>query len=584
VKFAFAAIAPAALLVAALPASAQGMAARGVKATPRGEPSGLPWNARFTNVAAAAGLTTPTVYGGADGEDYILEGSSGGVALFDYDNDGRLDIFIVGGTRFDGALPEAGNRLYRNQGDGTFEDVTAAAGLDYVGWCSGVAAGDYDNDGHLDLFVTSWGPNLLYRNTGRGRFEEVGEAAGLRYDFAAGHPRWGAGAAFVDYDRDGFLDLFVANYADFDLAKVPKPGVNRFCNWKGEPVPCGPRGLPAGRPYLYRNRGDGTFQDVSEPAGVATATNCFGMTVAAADFDGDGWQDVYVACDSTPALLFHNQGAGTFREEGLERGAALSDDGEEQAGMGVAAGDYDLDGRLDLLKTHFSDDMPALYRNVGEGYFEEATLAAGLGVETRYTAWGVGMPDFDNDGVPDALIVTGNVFAGLEKRLPSYPYRTPRLLFRGLGDGRFEQILDGAGPALSERRSSRGAAFGDIDDDGDIDVVIWNRNEPPSLWRNDLASDNRWVQVRLEGVRSNRAAIGARVTARYGGREQVQTILSQASFYSVNDLRLHFGLGQAETADLEIAWPSGEVQTIEGVAAGRAIRVREGDGVIAEPK
>ena len=555
---------------------AQGVATRGIKPAQRSKASGLPWHARFTDMAAQAGLTAPIVYGGVASEDYLVEGSSGGVALFDYDNDGWLDLFFVGGTRFETPPPEnAGNRLYRNNRDGTFTDVTTQAGLKFTGWGSGVAVGDYDNDGNLDLFVTSWGPNLLYRNNGDGTFTERAGAAGLSSE-QADPRRWGAGATFVDYDRDGHVDLFVSNYAVFDLERVPKPGVNRFCNWKGVAVPCGPRGLPTDRPYLYRNEGDGTFSDVSEQSGVASAGNCFGMTAVAADFDGDGWQDIYVACDSTPALFFHNQRNGTFLEEGLERSVALSDDGEEQAGMGIAVGDYNLDGRLDLFKTHFADDTHALYRNMGEGRFQEVTLPAGLGVETRYTAWGTGMPDLDNDGIPDLFLVTGNVFAGLEKELPAYPYRTPRLLFRGLADGKFEQIFEQAGPGWTQTHSSRGAAYGDLDNDGDLDIVVWNRNEPPSLLRNDLENGNQWIQVQLEGGRSNRAALGAQVTATYGDRKQTQTVLSQASFYSANDLRLHFGLGRQPTVDLELRWPGGERQTFAGVAAGQLIKIQEG--------
>jgi hypothetical protein len=556
---------------------AQGVASRGVNPAQRGKASGLPWNARFTDIAAEAGLTAPIVYGGVASEDYLVEGSSGGVALFDYNGDGWLDLFFVGGTRFETLPPRgAGNRLYRNNRDGTFSDVTAQAGLAFTGWGSGVAIGDYDNDGHLDLFVTTWGHNLLYRNNGDGTFTERAASAGLASKTTSGHTHWGAGATFVDYDRDGDVDLFVSNYAVFDLDRVPKPGVNRFCNWKGVAVPCGPRGLPTDRPYLYRNESDGTFVDVSQQAGIASADNCFGMTAVAADLDGDGWQDIYVACDSTPALFFHNQRDGTFLEEGLERAVALSDDGEEQAGMGIAVGDYNLDGWLDLFKTHFSDDTHALYRNMGTGSFQEVTLPAGLGVETRYTGWGTGMPDLDNDGIPDLFLVTGNVFAGLEKELPAYPYRTPRLLFRGLDGGKFEQIFEQAGPAFQQNHSSRGAAYGDIDNDGDHDIVVWNRNEPPSLLRNDLSSGNQWIQLRLEGAKSNRAALGAQVTATYGDRKQTQTVLSQSSFYSANDLRLHFGLGNQNTVQIEVRWPSGEKQMFTDVAAGRVVQIREG--------
>lgn len=560
-------------------APGQGMISRGVKAAPREKPSGVPWLAKFYDVAAEAGLTEPIVYGGADSEEYLVETSGGGVALFDYDNDGWLDIYLVGGTRFGAPPAGAGNRLYRNNRDGSFSDVTEHAGLESVGWGSSVALGDYNNDGHLDLFVTSWGPNRLYRSNGDGTFAEVSKEAGLAYEHEPDHPRWGGGATFLDYDRDGDLDLFVSNYCDFDLARVPKSGENRYCTWMGVPVPCGPRGLPTDRHYLYRNEGDGTFRDVSRLAGIDVADNCFGMTAVAADLNGDGWQDIYVACDSTPALLFLNQGDGTFVEEGIERGVALSDDGEEQAGMGVAVGDFNLDGRLDIFKTHFSEDTHALYQNTGDGYFEEVALPLGLGVETRYTAWGTGMADFDNDGRPDIFFVTGNVFAGVEKHLPAHPYRTPRILFRSLDNGKFEQVFDEAGPGFAGRHSSRGAAYGDIDNDGDLDIVVWNRNERPSLLRNDLEGENHWIQVLLEGVRSNRAALGAQVKAVYGARMQVQTVLSQSSFYSANDLRLHFGLGTEKTVNLEVRWPTGETQLLQGVQVDQVVRIREGEGL-----
>jgi hypothetical protein len=531
---------------------AQGIASRGVKPTARAKFSGKPWEAPFVDMAREAGLTAPTIYGGIDKVDYIVETSSGGVAFFDFDNDGWLDIVIVGGTRLEGAPPEATNRLYRNTRDGKFVDVTEKAGLRRTGWGSGVTAADYDGDGFTDLFVTFWGQNVLYRNRGDGTFEDVTAAAGL----ASKETRWGAGAAFLDYDRDGDLDLFVSNYIDFDMSRVPKPGENANCTWKGMAVACGPRGLPTPRHFLYRNDG-GKFTDVSKASGVHAAEGSYGMTAAAADFNDDGWPDIYVACDSTPSLLFINQRDGTFREEGIERGIALNDDGKEQAGMGLGVGDYNLDGKLDIFKTHFADDTHILYRNEGEGNFRDVTIEAGLAVETRYVGWGAALADFDNDGWPDIFFVTGSVYPEASRELPGYPYESPRMLFRNLGNGRFEQIAGIL--AVDAAHSSRGMAIGDFDNDGDLDIVIMNRNRPPSLLRNDLKSANNWLRVR--------APIGTRVTALYGGKRNVQEVLSQASFYSSNEPTLHFGLGAAATADLEIRRTDGKTEIRKNVPA-----------------
>ncbi len=561
-------------------AAAQGIATRNVKPAAREKASGRPWPSRLTNIAKQAGLTLPTIYGAESQVQYLAETSSGGIALFDYDNDGWPDIFVVSGTRFEGTPPDATNRLYRNNHDGTFVDVTARSGLQRTGWGQGVAIGDYDNDGHMDLFVTYWGENALYHNNGDGTFTDVAAQAGLTPKVKPAYPTWYSGATFVDYDRDGKLDLFVASYTDYDLAKIPKPGANPNCNWKGVPTPCGPRGLRPARHFLFHNRGDGTFEDVSEKSGIANSRSSFGFTAVAADFDDDGWQDIYLACDSTPSLFFHNNHDGTFTEEGIERGVALNPDGMEQAGMGLAVGDFNGDGILDLLKTHFADDTPALYRGLGKGQFEDVSLKAGLAVETRYVSWGAAMTDFDNDGFPDIFIVTGNVYPDTERTLPAYPYATPSLLFRNLGNGRFEQLgKNEAGPALEERHSSRGMAAGDIDNDGDIDVVIWNRNQPPSLLRNDLKSSNHWLQLQLTGTQSNRAAIGSTVTVQSGGRRHVQPVLSQSSFTSASDLRLHFGLGAATVADVIVRWPSGVQEKFPVPGVDRVLRMVEGSGI-----
>jgi enediyne biosynthesis protein E4 len=537
--------------------------------------SGRPFDAYFTDVADSAGLTAPVIYGGVDHKEYILEANGCGCAFLDYDNDGWLDIFLLSGTRLEGNPPGATNRLYKNNRDGTFTDVTVKAGLEAVGWANGVCVGDYNNDGFEDIFCTYFGQNRLYRNLGNGTFKDVTKEAGLE----SSETRWGSGCSFVDYNRDGHLDLFVANYLKFDFKHVPKPGATVNCNWKGIPVNCGPRGLPFGEHLLYRNNGDGTFTDVTVEAGIAKPWPSYGMTVVAADFDEDGWPDIYVACDSTPSLLFMNQHDGTFREEGIIRGVALSSDGAEQSGMGVGIGDYNLDGHLDLFKTHFANDTDALYRNDGKGNFDDMTLAARIGTETRFASWGTAICDLDNDGWPDVFFVTGGVYPEVPKLLPQYPYKSPRILFRSLGDGTFEE-LETAGPGISAPHSSHGAAFGDFDNDGDMDILIFNMNEPPSLLRNDLKGNHHWLKVKLVGTKSNRSGIGARVLVRYGGRTQAQALVSQSSYYSCNDSRLHFGLGDATAADITVHWPSGISETYPAVKCDRLITIREGHGIV----
>ena len=570
----------AALASAAAPAFGQGISSRAVKPQARGKPSGRPFHARFTDVAKAAGLTAPIVYGGVETKDYIIEVVGCGVAFLDYDNDGWLDLLVLNGTRLEGAPPGTTNRLYKNNRDGTFTDVTARAGLTRTGWASAVTVGDYDNDGFDDLFITYYGRNVLYHNNGDGTFTDVTAPSGLVQEGV----RYGSGCTWVDYDRDGRLDLFVATYLNTTLEKLPKPGENKDCRWKGVPVNCGPRGLPTGAVQLFRNIGGGKFADVSRESGVAAASGAYPMTAVAADFDNDGWSDIYVACDSTPSWLFRNQHDGTFREEGLERGTALSEDGMEQAGMGIGLGDFDLDGSLDIFKTHFADDTNVLYRNDGKGYFDDVTIRAGIGVETRYVGWGAGMLDLDNDGQPDLFLVTGSVYPEVERRLPAYPYRTPRLVFRNLGGGRFEELIEEAGSGVAAAHSSRGCAFGDFDNDGDMDVVVMNMNEPPSLLRNDVAGTGHWLKVLLQGVTSNRSAIGARVTARYGGRAHAQDVTGQSSFYSANDRRLHFGLGAATAADLTVRWPNGATETFGPVEANQLVVIREGAGIVRREK
>ncbi len=562
--------------IPAVSALGQGVSSREVKAQPKSKFSGIPFNAKFTDIGAKAGLQSPLIYGPPDHKTYIIETVACGCAFIDYDNDGWLDIFLLNGNRFEGVPAGTSNRLYKNNRDGTFTDVTEKAGLLHTDWASSVTVGDFDNDGFEDLFVTNWGQNILYKNNGDGTFTDITEKAGLLHE----GKRWGAGCTWVDYDRDGKLDLFVSNYLEFEPAKIPKPGESSFCNWKGIPVNCGPKGLPPGNVVLYHNNGNGTFTDISEKSGVYKCKGSYCMTAVAADFDNDGWPDIYVACDSTPSFMLKNNHNGTFTDIGLESGVALNEDGMEQAGMGLGIGDYNLDGNLDVLKTHFADDTAVLYRNDGKGNFEDVTNSVGLGVETRFISWGAGMFDLDNDGNPDLLWVTGSVYPEIEKILPNYPFKSQRILFRNLGNGKFEELTDQAGPAILEPHASRGAAFGDFDNDGDVDVLILNLNEPPSLLRNDISGNNHWIKLKLVGTKSNRSAIGARVTARYSGKVQVQEVLAQASFYSANDLRLHFGLGSADKVDLEVRWPNGGVEKIPNAPRDRFLTIKEGAGIV----
>ena len=534
----------------------------------------------FVDVAQSAGLTEQIVYGSAGGTKYIVEANGCGVAFYDYDNDGWLDIFVPSGSRLEGFEKgrEPSNRLYKNNRDGTFTDVTRAAGLVHSGWANAVCIGDYDNDGNDDLFVTYWGKNVLYHNNGNGTFTDVTEKAHL-----GGDPNeWHAGCTFIDYDRDGRLDLFISTYVNANLAELPLPGKGSDCTWKGVPVFCGPRGLKGTRNYLFHNNGDGTFTDVSEAAGILKPSGYYGMTATTVDFNDDGWPDLLVICDSTPSILYRNNKDGTFTDVAVERGVAYSEDGREQSGMGVAIADYDGDGSLDMVKTLFADDMPALYKNDGTGYFADVSIAAGLQVVTRYVQWGVGLVDFDNDTWPDLFYVAGHVYPEVERVNSEYPYKGPRLLFRNLGNGKFVNVTEQCGRGLTTVHSSRGCAFGDFDNDGDMDVLVMNMNEPPSLLRADVKAGHRWLKVKLSGTESNRSAIGARVRVKCGAHWQAQQVESQSSYYSVNDFRLHFGLGEAPKADLvEVRWPSGKIELIRDVAGDRVIYIKEGAGIVS---
>ena len=548
-----------------------------------GTAGGQEFPVSFTDVAGMAGLSDQTIYGEIDKKRYIIETNGCGVAFVDYDNDGLIDLLILSGTRLTGvsAGREPTNRLYRNRGNGTFADVTDKAGLRRSGWASSVCVGDYDNDGYEDLFITYWGKNVLYKNNGNGSFSDVTQKAGL----SGNATRWGSGCTFIDYDRDGKLDLFVANYLKFDIANTPEPGKGANCTWKGVPVNCGPKGLPTDTNLLYHNNGDGTFTDVSESSGVAKVQGRYSMTATTLDFNRDGWTDIYVACDSSASTLYRNNHDGTFTDVAVEAGCAYNEDGQAQAGMGVATGDYNGDGLVDIFKTHFSDDLPALYKNTGRGFFEDASRSAGFDI-TRYVEWGAGLADFDNDGWRDVLIATGSVYPEVEKIFKEYPHRGPRLVYQNLRNGRFRDVTTLVGPGILSPKSSRGCAFGDFDNDGDIDVLIMNMNEAPLLLRNEYFNkstrgSNNWLMLNLVGVKSNRSAIGASVTLKTGAQLQFQEVTSQSSYYSHNDHRLHFGLGPNQKADvIEILWPTGEREVLNNVPANRIVNIREGSGIV----
>ena len=531
---------------------------------------------RFVDVAHSAGLRDKILYGEPSSFTYIIESMATGCAFFDYDNDGWMDIFILGGRTLAGTPPGSGNRLYHNNRDGSFTDITAKSGLADPGWAQGVCVGDFNNDGWEDLFLTYYGQNRLYRNNGDGTFTNVTAEAGLL------HPktRYSTGCTFVDYNRDGHLDLFVSNYLEIDLGTAPRPSLAvPNCNYEGVPTMCGPLGLPKAQHYLYRNNGNGTFTDVSGPAGISALRGSYGLTALAFDADDDGWPDIFVACDMTPSLLLMNNHDGTFREEALLRGIALSGEGREMGGMGVGAGDYNLDGHTDLVKTHYFNQPNGLYRNDGKGNFDDVTTESSLNRETRFVCFGAGIVDFDNDGHPDILIASGTVYPEVARLSPRFPARSPRLLFRNQGDGSFHEVRDEAGPDINAPYCSRGVAFGDFDNDGDIDVLIMNVNESPTLLRNDAPKGNHWIKLRLEGTKSNRSAIGARVVVRYAGKVQVQEVLSGCSFLSSNDPRLHFGLGGATTAEIEVRWPSGLVERLHA-SADQLVTLREGSGQV----
>ena len=539
----------------------------------------------YVDVAKEAGLTAVNVWGGVDHKKYIIEAKGSGIAFFDYDQDGWLDVYLTNGQRLEekyepGKAPTS--HLYKNNRDGTFTDVTEKSGLGRTGWNVGVCVGDYDNDGWDDLFTTYWGYNTLWHNNGDGTFKDVSETAGVRGD----RIRWGSGCTWIDYDRDGLLDLFVANYIELDLSKIPAPGQSGYCVFKGLPTMCGPRGLPGGSNILYHNKGNGTFEDVTAKAGISKPGPRYSITAVAYDFNNDGWPDLYVAVDSEPSILFQNNKDGTFTDIAVMAGCAYNEDGQEQSGMGVGVADYDCDGQLDIFKTNFSDDTCDLYHNNGDGTFTDATFVSGIGVNTQYVGWGCGFADFDNDGWSDIIQINGHVYPEIDQQKLDTTFKMPRIAYRNLGNGKFKDVSSDMGPGIAERYSSRGAAFGDYDNDGDIDVLVLNMNDPPSLLRNDGGNKNNWIKIKLIGTKCNRTAIGARVRVVTGKHSQMDEVHSGTSVMSQSDLRLHFGLGQAKTVDfIEVKWPTTwKIEKFEHVQANQILTIKEGAGIVKTDK
>lgn len=532
----------------------------------------------FVDVAVESGLSDEFHCGRDDRKDYILEALGGGIGLLDYDRDGLLDAFFVSGSTMEGfpAGQAPSNHLYRNNGDGSFSTVTDEAGLRSAGWGQGVCVGDIDNDGFDDLFVTYFGKNRLYRNGRDGTFADVTLESGL-----GGEARWSTGCAFLDYDIDGQLDLFVANYLVFEKERIPAKGSGPSCQWKGQPVLCGPRGLPGETNQLFRNHGGGSFEDVSEKSGIARVSGRYSLSVTPLDYNTDGWPDIYVAVDSQASILFENGRDGTFTDVGIVAGVALDENGGVQAGMGSTASDIDGDGKLDLVKTNFIEETSNVYISSGPRSFEDRVHAMGAGVSFNYMGWGVGAIDFDRDTWPDVFVVNGHIHPEIEGVVPNNPYRQRRLLYRNLEGRRLEPIEPPTGSPILAAHTSRGLATGDYDNDGDTDVFISNMNERPSLLRNDSRPVGGFLSLRLVGTKANRSAIGARVTVQAGSRVMVQEVRSGSSFMSSNDLRLEFGLGTSPRVDtIEVEWPYPSSQdTLTDLAPDQFLEITEGVGV-----
>ena len=509
---------------------------------------------------------------------YIVESMSGGVILFDYDRDGWLDIYFTNAPTVAMAVKGQTSKgaLCHNNHDGTFSDVTAKAGLSTPCFAMGGAVGDYNNDGWPDLYVTCLGGNVLYKNNGDGTFTDATAKAGV----ADG--RWSAGAAFGDYDGDGFLDLMVSNYVDFHLDDLPGFGTAPNCKYRGIDVQCGPRGLKGAGDSLFHNNGDGTFTDVSKSAGVSDPNGYYGMGVVWADFNNSGRPDIYIANDSTPSFLYKNLGNGKFKEIGLESGTAVSQDGSEQASMGIAIGDYNHTGRPSIYTTNFSDEYDDLYRNDGNWNFTDVSYQSGIALPSLpHVKWGTAFADFDNDGWLDLIAVSGHVYPQVDSLPSGGGYREPKLLHLNQADGTFCDASDLAGLALQERHVSRGLAVGDLFNDGNVDIVVGDLDGAPMILKNQGVSGRHWASFELAGTKSNRMAIGARVKVVAGGITQTDEVHSGGSYLSQNDTRLHFGLGSAKTIDrIEIRWPSGAVETLTALAADQFYSVLEGSGVV----
>jgi enediyne biosynthesis protein E4 len=540
---------------------------------------------QFIDVAEQAGLKVPNVWGGVDKKRIIIETKGSGLAFFDYDNDGWLDIYLTNGNRLDAHWPagkEPTTHLYKNNRDGTFTDVTEKSGIGRSGWQTGVCVGDYDNDGWDDLFCTFWGHNILFRNNGNGTFTDVTAKAGL----AQSHGRWGTGGSFLDYDRDGHLDLFVCNFVKLDPDKPPSVDDASFCQWKGVPTMCGPRGLPGDTNILYHNNGDGTFTDVSEKAGILKPGPRYSITSVSYDFDNDGWPDIYVAVDSEPSIFFKNNHDGTFTDIAVMAGCAYNDDGHEQAGMGLGVADYDCDGWFDIFKTNFADDTCNLYHNNGDGTFSDLSFNSGVGINNTYVAWGCGFIDYDNDGWADIVQINGHVYPEIDKYNFGESFKNPRLVYKNLGNGKFKDVSAEMGPGITAHFSSRGAAFGDYDNDGGMDMLILNMNELPSLLHNVGGNKLNWIKLKLIGTKCNRTAIGARARVITGKHIQMDEVHSGTSVMSQSDLRLHFGVGDAETIDaIEIKWPTTQkIERFTQVKVNQILTIREGAGIVATAK